>query len=250
VQFDWVTFLLEFVNFLVLVWLLTRFFYKPVRNVIEARKKSIEHKIAEAEKTRTEADALKERYERRLTDWEVEKQKLRDRFQVEITAEREQKLTALEDELAQKREKARAIEEHKAHDREAELRQEALARGGKFVSKIFSDLATRETEQRLIELLLKELQKDVSDGRFKQLQPVWTSTKAAPVLATAYPLENGLRRKIASSLEAAFGKPGAPLEFQVEPSLLAGPQLRVGSVALSANLHDELRMFQETFHAG
>ena len=56
-QFDWVTFLLEFVNFLVLVWLLTRFFYKPVRNVIEARKKSIEHKIAEAEKTRTEADA-------------------------------------------------------------------------------------------------------------------------------------------------------------------------------------------------
>ena len=48
-EFDWTTFALEALNFLVLVWLLKRFFYRPVLAVIEARRAETAKTIADAE---------------------------------------------------------------------------------------------------------------------------------------------------------------------------------------------------------
>ena len=36
-QLDWTTFILEIVNFLVLLWILKRFFFRPVREAIARR---------------------------------------------------------------------------------------------------------------------------------------------------------------------------------------------------------------------
>ena len=35
---DWSTFLLELVNFLILIWILKRFLYAPVKAAVEARR--------------------------------------------------------------------------------------------------------------------------------------------------------------------------------------------------------------------
>ncbi len=57
-------------NFLILVWILTRFFYKPVEEAIEARKKSVSDVISEAEKKLSEAQDLKHEYEDRMKEAE------------------------------------------------------------------------------------------------------------------------------------------------------------------------------------
>ena len=72
-ELDWSTFILEIINFLVLVWLLKRFFYKPVLNVINRRREQIQKKISDAEGVRHEAESLKSDYENRLAGWEDEK---------------------------------------------------------------------------------------------------------------------------------------------------------------------------------
>ena len=41
-ELDWTTFILELINFLVLIWLLNRFLYKPVMKVIAQRKTTIQ----------------------------------------------------------------------------------------------------------------------------------------------------------------------------------------------------------------
>jgi len=68
-ELNWSTFALEIFNFLVLVWILKRFLYKPVLNVITRRRETIENQLAEARQLHADADALKERYEHRLSDW-------------------------------------------------------------------------------------------------------------------------------------------------------------------------------------
>ena len=47
-QFDWTTFALEIVNFLVLVWILRRFLYRPVTDVIARRAAEVEHRLTGA----------------------------------------------------------------------------------------------------------------------------------------------------------------------------------------------------------
>ena len=49
-EFDITTFLLEIVNFLILIWILQRLFYKPVLAVINRRKQHIDQTLSEAQK--------------------------------------------------------------------------------------------------------------------------------------------------------------------------------------------------------
>ena len=58
-QFDLTTFALEVLNFLVLVWLLKRFFYQPVLAVIEARRAAGAAILDEAHASQRAADAMK-----------------------------------------------------------------------------------------------------------------------------------------------------------------------------------------------
>ena len=56
---DWFTVGAQVVNFLVLVWLLKRFLYKPVLQAIDAREKQVASQLAKAAEER--AQAAKER---------------------------------------------------------------------------------------------------------------------------------------------------------------------------------------------
>ena len=72
-EIDWTTFVLEVINFLVLVWILRRYLYRPVLNTLAARKAGIERVLAEAKEAEERASALKGQFESRLADWEQEK---------------------------------------------------------------------------------------------------------------------------------------------------------------------------------
>jgi hypothetical protein len=71
--FDWATFGLEILNFLVLVWLLARFLYRPIIGAIARRKAEIADTVAVAQAKEAEAHALARQYEERLASWEREK---------------------------------------------------------------------------------------------------------------------------------------------------------------------------------
>ena len=87
-ELNWTTFILELVNFVVLIWILNRFLYRPVMNVIAQRKAAIQKTLSEAETTRSDAQALQSQYENRLTEWEQEREKARAQLRDEISAER------------------------------------------------------------------------------------------------------------------------------------------------------------------
>ena len=89
-QLDWTTFLLEIANFLVLVWILQRFLYDPVRAAITRRQERIEALLGEARAAEAKAEELKSRYENRLKEWGAEREKLRAQLVAELDAERAQ----------------------------------------------------------------------------------------------------------------------------------------------------------------
>ena len=73
-QFDWTTFILEILNFLVLVWILQRFIYRPVLAMLDARQQRIKDETGRAEQLRSDAEALRQQYESRLADWSREQE--------------------------------------------------------------------------------------------------------------------------------------------------------------------------------
>lgn len=249
-EFDWTTFALEILNFIVLVWLLKRFFYKPVSEAIENRRKKIDDALRAAEQARTAAEALKTRYDQRLKGLAEEERKASRKFDDELRAERERRLAALETELKAARDKERALAERETREREAALTREALGKGAKFASELLSALASPELDGRLLNLLVQGLPRDGrEEPAARGMRSAWSNAGTPPVLATAHPLDPAARQRIQAALESSMGKPGAPLEFRTDPSLVGGAQLRLGTIALGASLQDELRYFREAFHA-
>ena len=61
-EVDWFTVIAQILNFLVLVWLLKRFLYKPVLNAIDEREKKIASELEDAAIHKAEARKEKEKF--------------------------------------------------------------------------------------------------------------------------------------------------------------------------------------------
>ena len=71
---DWFTVGAQALNFIILVWLLKRFLYKPILNAVEAREKMVAAKLLEADTKKTEAQ--KERDEFQSKNEAIDKQRV------------------------------------------------------------------------------------------------------------------------------------------------------------------------------
>ncbi len=73
---DWFTVVAQIVNFLVLVWLLKRFLYKPILNAIDAREKRIASQVLKAQETEEVAKKERDAYQQKNEDLEKQKEVL------------------------------------------------------------------------------------------------------------------------------------------------------------------------------
>ena len=120
-EFDPTTFILEVLNFLVLVWLLRRFLYRPVLAVIEARRAESAKTIADAVALRGEAEALKGEYRARLVTVDQDRAAARAGLDAEIATERARRLAAVEAEVNADRQRRQMLEARERSEREAAL---------------------------------------------------------------------------------------------------------------------------------
>jgi F-type H+-transporting ATPase subunit b len=87
-SFSWTTFALQAVNFLILVWLLKRFLFKPVGNLVAERKAEIVRAQAEAEAARQSAERARKEIEARQSQIEAERQAILDKARAQLADER------------------------------------------------------------------------------------------------------------------------------------------------------------------
>ena len=241
-ELDWSTFLLEIANFLILVWILKRFLYRPILNAIEARKKKIEDTLNEASKIREEALALQAQNEGRRDEWERARQEIESKLAEEISSKRSRMLLELNSEIEKEKERKSAQEARQIREWQHDAQDRALANASRFASILLSRVASFELESKLYDAFMEDLEKlDAAEVR-AMLAPM-DDAKLNLSVSSAYPLSPERR----SRLEAAIGRiTGRPLSalFSENPDLLCGMRVGIGPWVLHANLRDELAFFR------
>lgn len=246
-ELSWSTFLLEIINFLVLVWILKRFLYKPVLEVIAQRRTSIENKLDEAQRLHDEADTLKAEYENRLVDWEKERQQARDVLAQELDEERTRQIDAVKMTLAKEREKAQVAESHQHAEAVREIEHRALQQSAQFASRLLAQAAGPELETHLFDLLLDGLS-TLTNHQIDAFKAQWGEPPEVIVVVSAYPLPEDKRQRLEDVLTRVTGL-SVPVNYEQTPDLLAGLRVSVGAWVLHANVRDELKGFAEFAHA-
>jgi F-type H+-transporting ATPase subunit b len=246
VELSWSTFVLEIINFLVLVWILKRFLYKPVLEVIARRKAGIEQTLAEAADLRTGATALQAQYGARLAEWAEEREKAREDLNLELEAQRARKLTEIQTALEQEREKTRVAEARRQEDIVHKLEETALDQGAQFAQRLLQQAAGPDLEARLVEMVIAELSA-LSEERAAELRNSYGTTPEAVVVASAFPLPDEQRQRLEQALVHATGLV-EPLLLEQQAELLAGVRITRGPWVIGANLLDELEGFSGLAH--
>ncbi|AWB08927.1 hypothetical protein A6A40_28420 (plasmid) [Azospirillum humicireducens] len=215
------TILLQAVNFLILVWLLRRFLYRPVLAVIAERQAATERVRSEAEAARQAAEAAS----RSLEDQRAALPAERDRLIAAARAEAEAERAALLDRA--RIEADHALEE--ARNRLADERAQALGALQRHAADLGTQLATRLVRDApcgtLTRPLLEEACAAVEALPADRRHALGDGTEPVPVrLAAAGPLPDEDVAHARDRLAAALDRPVA-LELTEDPSLIAGVEL-------------------------
>ena len=243
-ELDWTTFLLEVINFLILVWLLKRFLYQPVLNVIERRRQKIKADLLQAATEQDEAKLLKSQYEARLVDWEQEKRVALDTLAQKLAQERESRLKQLEAEMAQQHLKHQSRDQQQQALWRSQAETEALQLAGAFVARLLEGLTGPELDKRLQQLFIEQLTA-LPEVALVQLREDWQSGSSGIEVLSATLLEAKQQQLIRHALEQKLGPGKGSWQFSTDRNLIAGLRVSKGGWTLQANLQDELRFFTE-----
>jgi F-type H+-transporting ATPase subunit b len=89
---DWFTVAAQALNFLILVWLMKRFLYKPILNAIDAREKLIAKELADADAKKAEAQKEHEEFQKKNEEFDQQRAALLTKATDEAKTERERLL--------------------------------------------------------------------------------------------------------------------------------------------------------------
>jgi hypothetical protein len=84
---DWFTVGAQVVNFLILVWLLKRFLYKPILHAIDERERRIAKELADADTRKTEAEKERDKFQKRNDEFDEQREELLSKAKGEARAE-------------------------------------------------------------------------------------------------------------------------------------------------------------------
>lgn len=242
-ELNWSTFVLEIINFLVLVWILKRFLYQPVLEVIARRRAGIDQTRADAEALHQNAEQLQAQYEGRLAGWDKERLQARETLSEELEAERTTRMTELQTSLEQNREKVRVAEQRHLADDRRKMEVAALAQGARFATRLLETAAGPDVEARLVDLAITDLD-HLPPERFAEIRDQQGKLSETIVIHSAFPLAAEQRQRLEQALKP-LTPPNLPLEFRPGNALLAGVRVTIGAWVLDANLQAELKGFTD-----
>ena len=216
---DWWTLGFQTVNVGVLIWLLARFFWRPVAAMIERRRASTQQTLAEADARRAQADAALAEIERTRAGFAGEREAI-------LAAARE----AAEREAAARREEAAkqaaAIEAaaRAAIESEREAAEKAWAeRAARLAVEIAERLAGRLDGAAVRAAFLDWLVIAIRALPDEKRRPA-TADGVALEATSATPIDPLEQESVRQRIAEAFGAE-TRITFKTDPSLIAGLEL-------------------------
>lgn len=244
---DWFTVGAQVLNFLVLVWLLKRFLYKPILDAIDAREQRIAAEITDAEATRAEADRERSAFERKNAVFDAQRAELLAEAKAAAKAEFERLLEqAREDSEVQRTRWQQALRDERENLSQAlslRTREEVFA----IARKVLTDLAATSLEERLAEVFIRRLREMDGDAKAVLSKALATTSEPARV-RSAFELPAAQRETIETALREGFATE-TPIRFETVPDLVSGIELATNGQKLAWSITDYLGSLEKGIDA-
>ena len=223
---DWFTVIAQLINFLILVWLLKRFLYQPILQVMDEREKRITNRLQEAEAQKAEALKEKGHFQELNSNLEQQRETLLNQAKADANSERQRLLEeAREDHRLLRARLQETLDSEKANLSQGILRrfQEEVF---EIARKVLADLADSSLEQQMAAVFARRLA-ELSDGEGKQLTAALQASSHPVTVRSTFTLSSEQQAAIKSALKKMLPPDGQVL-FEATSATPANGQAQYG----------------------
>jgi F-type H+-transporting ATPase subunit b len=234
-KFDIWTFLFQIINFVVLLFILKRLLYKPIREIMEKRRGIIEKNVEDAEKTKMEAQELKRKYQEEMDKQKEVRILTLEKLQEEVEVERKKLMGRAEEEAGKIIEKERAIFDTEKKRLETELKDKAIDTVCVFASRLLRDISDEELHSAVYRKLFKEVERITSDITKieKKDEPLTIE------IITAYELSEEGLKGLQKTMESLISRK-VDINQTIDKNLIAGIKIKVYDMVYDSSLSGQI----------
>ena len=242
----WFTIVAQAINFLILVWLLKRFLYKPILQAIDAREQGIATQLAAAVAKEAAAQKKSDDFQHKNEAFDQERAALLAKATDEAKKERSRLLdNAKKDSNALRASRQAALQTEQRHlDHEILLWTQnqvfAIAR------KTLADLASPCLEAQMSAVFIARL-KDLKGSAKDQIANALQKTPCKAMVRSAIDLPTVQQAEIEKAVKETFG-PNLLVQFQFQtvPELVSGVELTTNGQKVAWSIADYLSTLEKS----
>jgi F-type H+-transporting ATPase subunit b len=222
---DWITVGAQIANFLVLVWLLKRFLYRPILDGIDAREAEITNRMSEAAEVKSKAEATEAEYNEKFRALHVSQSEMSETIRKSAESQRDAMLA-----------EARGRMESDQENWQTHLDDE----GRKYTTRLHragAGVLLSLTRRALTDLADDTLEDRMAHHLIRQLKPMANELKAASgdttvaVVTSHDPLTPSTQKELNAEVATLF--PKVVIDFETDAAQAPGLMMRIGGAQLA-----------------
>ena len=241
---NWFTVFAQAINFLILVWLLKRFLYKPILHAIDEREKGIAAQLAQAEAKVAEAQKERDDFQHKNETFDNERAALLKKATDDANSQREKLL----DEVRKDADGLRAKRQDALRTEQTNLSQDIIRLTQKQVfaitRKTLADLAGTSLEERMVEVFVGRL-RGLTGVAKEQLAAAFKTSNHTVSVHSAFDLPAAQKGAIEKAVKETFA-PDAQVQFETAPELVSGIELSSGGHKVAWSIADYLTTLEKS----
>ncbi len=241
---DWFTVVAQALNFLILVWLMKRYLYKPILHAIDEREKRVADELANADSKKAEAQEEHDEFQRKNTEFDQKRAALLSKATSEAETERQRLLEEARKaaaDLSAKHQQALKSEERSLHQAIARrTQQEVFA----ITRKALADLATASLEERMGEVFTRRL-REMNEKAKEDLGEALKAASEPAIVRSTFDMPADQRAAVQNALNETFSA-DIRIRFETAPDQISGIELSTNGQKVAWSIGDYLASLEKS----
>ncbi len=240
---DWYTVVAQLINFIILVWLLKRFLYRPVLSAIDEREKHIAKQINDAEIKMSDAEKELDTYQRKNKEFEHERKSLLNNAKGEADEKREELIKEAKKEFDELRSRFVNLLGSEQQRLTNEIIHRIAAEIFTLARKTLEDLASVNLEEHIIEIFVERLRNPTGEER-EQMMAAFKTPPQHITIQSSFELPEKLQIKIKDAVEVLVSD-SIQIRFDTSHQQIAGIELITDNYKMAWSVADYLSNLEE-----
>jgi F-type H+-transporting ATPase subunit b len=230
-QINWFTVIAQFINFLVLVWLMKKYLYKPILNAIDEREKKIGDELKDAKSKMAEAKKEQSEFQKKNDAFDRQKKKMMDKATSDAADEGKKLLDTAINEAEIAKQKMEDASKEMQENLKGQLAEKTQQQVFSITKKALSELASTNLEAQTIAVFNAKL-KSLDGKEKKQFIDAFHTNSNSLSVISAFEISEKEQKILKAAIKDLIGESG-DYEFKTDKKIISGIELTTKGYKLS-----------------